>query len=89
MIQASYAVSSDETFGGTWPFRAHYHQAPGFCMYHVDEGSGAETSLLLHGEPTWSYLFRKQIPLWSKHYRVVAVDHMEFGKSERPQNRTY
>jgi haloalkane dehalogenase len=89
VIQATYAVASDETFGGTWPFRVHYYQTPGFRMHYVDEGSGAETLLLLHGEPTWSYLFRQQIPLWAEHYRVIAVDHMGFGKSETPQDRTY
>ena len=58
-------------------------------MHYVDEGAGDETLLLLHGEPTWSYLFRRQIDAWSKHARVVAVDHMGFGKSAAPQNRTY
>ena len=45
--------------------------------------------LLLHGEPTWGYLFRQQIPVWSKYARVIAVDHMGFGKSAAPQDRSY
>ncbi len=45
--------------------------------------------LLLHGEPTWSYLFRQQIPIWAARNRVIAVDHMGFGKSAAPQDRTY
>lgn len=89
MIQVTHTISSDETFDGTWPFRAHYYQAPGFRMHYVDEGSGPETLLLLHGEPTWSYLFRQQIPTWSKQHRVIAIDHMGFGKSEKPEDRTY
>ena len=44
--------------------------------------------VLIHGEPTWSYLFRKQIPVAERH-RVIAVDHMGFGKSAAPQDRTY
>ena len=83
------AVAADETFDGTWPFRAHYVDAPGFDMHYIDEGSGPETLLLLHGEPTWSYLFRQQIPDWAARHRVIAIDHMGFGKSATPQDRTY
>ena len=83
------AIAADETFDGTWPFRAHYTDAPGFRMHYVDEGGGPETLLLLHGEPTWGYLFRHQIPAWSRHARVVVPDHMGFGKSAAPQDRTY
>ncbi len=83
------AVVADERFDGTWPFGAHYTDAPGFRMHYVEEGSGPETLLLLHGEPTWSYLFRQQIPVWAANHRVIAVDHMGFGKSAVPQDRTY
>ncbi|MEO1092301.1 MAG: alpha/beta fold hydrolase [Pseudomonadota bacterium] len=89
MNQTIPAVTADETFGGTWPFRARYTDAPGFDMHYVDEGSGPDTLLLLHGEPTWSYLYRQQIPVWAARHRVVAIDHMGFGKSAAPQDRTY
>lgn len=58
-------------------------------MHYIDEGQGADTLLLLHGEPTWGYLYRQQIPVWSKQARVIAPDHMGFGKSAAPRNRTY
>lgn len=83
------AVDSDATFDGTWPFRARFSQAPGFPMHYVEEGAGPETLLLLHGEPTWSYLFRQQIQVWARHARVIAVDHMGFGKSATPRDRGY
>ena len=83
------AVSAEENFSNSWPFEANYSEAPGFRMHYIDEGEGAETLLLLHGEPTWSYLFRKQIAHWSTNNRVLAVDHMGFGKSETPPDRTY
>jgi haloalkane dehalogenase len=89
MCEALPAVPANETFDGTWPFAAHYTDAPGFKMHFIDEGEGADTLLLLHGEPTWGYLFRHQIPIWSRFARVVAPDHMGFGKSAAPQNRTY
>ena len=89
MTPAIPAVSAEETFDNTWPFKANYTQVPGFTMHYIDEGKGSETLLLLHGEPTWGYLYRQQIPVWAKNYRVIAVDHMGFGKSAAPQDRTY
>jgi len=89
MSQSMPALAADETFDGTWSFRARYSDAPGFRMHYVDEGVGPDTMLLLHGEPTWSYLFRRQIPVWAACHRVIAVDHMGFGKSAAPQDRRY
>lgn len=83
------AVAADETFDGTWPFRARYTEAAGYRAHYVDEGAGPETLLLLHGEPTWGYLFRKQIPVWAEHNRVIAIDQMGFGKSAAPKDRSY
>ncbi len=83
------AVAADESFDGSWPFSARYSEAPGFRLHYIDEGSGPETLLLLHGEPTWSYLFRRQIPVWAARHRVIAVDHMGFGKSATPQDWSY
>ncbi len=89
MSPVNPVVAPEETFDNTWPFRARYTDAPGFRIHYIKEGDGPETMLLLHGEPTWSYLFRQQIPVWTKRHRVIAVDHMGFGKSAAPQDRTY
>ena len=89
MIQSVDDAFIKETFDNTWPYSARYNHAAGFGMHYIDEGSGPETLLLLHGEPTWSYLFRQQIRIWSEHCRVIAVDHMGFGKSETPKDRTF
>lgn len=83
------AIPADETFDGTWPFRARYSEAAGYRAHFIDEGAGPETLLLLHGEPTWSYLFRKQIKVWAERHRVIAIDHMGFGKSAAPKDRQY
>lgn len=55
-------------------------------MHYVDEGSrGAKVVLLLHGEPTWSYLFRRTFPpLVEAGYRVIAPDLVGFGRSDKP-----
>jgi len=83
-------TSSNDTFDGTFPFAPHFSNAADFRMHYVDEGptSGAVV-LCLHGEPTWSYLFRNLIAELSSNYRVIAPDHMGFGKSETPGDRTY
>jgi len=82
------AVKASETFDHTWPYAAHYSSAPGFAMHYIDEGEG-EPLLLLHGEPTWGYLFRHQIAALKDTCRVVVPDHMGFGKSETPNHRTF
>jgi len=57
-------------------------------MHYVDEGSG-DPIILIHGEPTWSYLYRNFIPPLSRRFRVIAPDHMGFGKSESPTGADY
>jgi cis-3-alkyl-4-acyloxetan-2-one decarboxylase len=81
-------IPAHETFDGTFPFKPHFSNAPGFRMHYVDEGAGAPL-VCLHGEPTWSYLYRKFIPPLSKDFRVIAPDHMGLGKSETPPDREY
>lgn len=51
-------------------------------MAYVDTGSGSETFLLMHGEPTWGFLYRKQIPTLSSHGRVVVPDMLGLGRSD-------
>lgn len=81
-------IAADETFDGTFPFAPHFTTKPGFRMHYVDEGSG-EPIILIHGEPTWSYLYRNFIPQLSRNFRVIAPDHMGFGKSETPPDADY
>ncbi|KRX01459.1 hypothetical protein PPERSA_01362 [Pseudocohnilembus persalinus] len=59
-------------------------------MHFIDEGpkNAKETILLMHGEPTWSYLYRKFIPILTKKgYRVVVPDLIGFGKSDKPSQQ--
>jgi len=74
----------DETFGGTFPFRPHYLDLNGWSLHYVDEGAG-EPVLLLHGDPTWGYLYRTFIPPLSKTHRCIVPDHMGMGKSDVPR----
>ena len=61
----------------------HYHHLEGLRIHHVDEGAG-EPVLCLHGEPTWSYLYRRMIPVLAGPHRVVAPDFPGFGRSDKP-----
>jgi cis-3-alkyl-4-acyloxetan-2-one decarboxylase len=81
-------IPADETFDGTFPFAPHFSTKRGFRMHYVDEGGG-EPIILIHGEPTWSYLYRNFIPPLSRRFRVIAPDHMGFGKSESPPGAEY
>ena len=81
-------IKAEETFDGTWPFQPNFYAGNGFNMHYVDEGQG-DAIVCVHVEPTWGYLFRHQIPVWAEHARVIAPDHMGFGKSAAPQDRTY
>ena len=73
-----------------WPYAAHYLEVDGLRMAYVDEGPvGATTLLLLHGEPTWGYLYRRMIPtLVAAGYRVIAPDLIGFGRSDKPVERS-
>ncbi|MFE7528280.1 alpha/beta fold hydrolase [Kitasatospora sp. NPDC057542] len=81
-------IAAHETFDGTFPYRPHVSTAPGFPMHYVDEGAGPVV-LCLHGEPTWGYLFRDLIRRLAPTHRVVVPDHMGFGKSATPADRSY
>lgn len=79
----------DAAFAGLpgYDFAPHYVEVgPGLRMHYVDEGPrGAGVVLLLHGQPTWSYVWRGMIPLLSQAgQRVVAPDLIGFGRSDKP-----
>lgn len=59
-------------------------------IHYIDEGpKAAEPVLMMHGEPTWSYLYRKMIPIVTKAgFRVIAPDLVGFGKSDKPSKRS-
>ena len=67
-----------------YPFEPHYLDWQGLRMHYLDEGEGAEPILLLHGEPDWSYLYRKMVPVLAGRFRVVAPDYLGFGRSDKP-----
>jgi haloalkane dehalogenase len=75
----------DDRFTGLpgYPFEPSYLEQDGLRMHYVQEGSG-DPLLLLHGEPTWSFLYRTMIPPLAAVARVVAPDYFGFGRSDKP-----
>lgn len=65
-----------------FPYPPRYVQVGDTRMHYVDVGAG-EPILCLHGEPTWSFLYRRMIPPLAEHYRVIAPDLVGFGRSDK------
>lgn len=68
-----------------YPFKPNYIEIDGLRVHYLDEGpKDANPILLIHGEPTWSYLFRKMIPVFTAAgHRVIAPDLIGFGRSDK------
>lgn len=74
------------TFGGTWPFEPRWFGSPEGRTHFIDEGPrDARPVVLVHGNPTWGYLYRNFVPpLVDAGYRVIVPDHLGFGRSDKP-----
>jgi len=72
-----------------YPFAPHYVDVEGLRVHYVDEGPRAAAPvLMLHGEPSWSYLYRKMIPIvTAAGHRAIAPDLIGFGRSDKPVRR--
>jgi haloalkane dehalogenase len=66
-----------------YAFEPHYLEQDGLRMHYVEEGTG-DPVLLLHGEPTWAFLYRTMIPAIAGVARAVAPDYFGFGRSDKP-----
>ena len=81
-------MADDWTFGGTWPYEPRYFDTEDGRLHYVDEGPhGAVPVVLLHGNPAWSYLYRRFVPeLTGAGHRAIAVDLLGFGRSDKPDD---
>jgi haloalkane dehalogenase len=80
--------TTDWTFGGTWPYEPRWFQTAEGRLHYVDEGArDGLPVILVHGNPTWGYLWRNFIPvLVGAGYRVIVPDHLGFGRSDKPDD---
>ncbi len=83
-----FVRTAEENFDGlaNFPYLPNYHHWQDLRMHYVDEGpKDGPVMLLLHGMPTWGYLYRDIIPiLVQAGFRCIAPDHMGFGRSDKP-----
>jgi len=79
---------SDWTFDGTWPYEPRWFDSPDGRMHYVDEGPrDGRPIVMVHGNPTWGYLYRNFIPpLVEAGHRAIVPDHLGFGRSEKPRD---
>jgi haloalkane dehalogenase len=84
----TFLRTPDDNFEGlaNYPFAPRYHRWQDLRMHYLDEGpADGPVMLLLHGMPTWSYLYRDIIPpLTAAGFRCIAPDHIGFGRSDKP-----
>jgi cis-3-alkyl-4-acyloxetan-2-one decarboxylase len=71
-----------------YPFTSRYYSAHGHRLHYLDEGRGPVV-VMVHGNPTWSYYYRHAITQLADNHRVIAVDHMGCGLSDKPQDYPY
>ncbi len=79
----------DWSFGGTWPYTPKWFDSADGRLHYVDEGPReGRPVVLVHGNPTWGYLYRNFIdPLVEAGHRVIVPDHLGFGRSDKPTDR--
>ena len=75
-------------FARLYPFRPHYLDRQGLRYHYLDEGEG-ETLVMVHGNPTWSFFFRRLVLAFRDRYRVIVPDHMGCGLSDKPDAKAY
>lgn len=71
-----------------YPFESKYMDVNGHNLHYIDEGDG-ETLLFVHGTPSWSFDFRNVIKNLKSGYRCIAIDHIGFGLSDKPEQYDY
>jgi pimeloyl-ACP methyl ester carboxylesterase len=79
-------MTTDWTFGGLWPFEPRWFETSDGRMHYVDEGPwDGRPVVLVHGNPTWGFLYRNFIgPLTEAGHRAIVPDHLGFGRSDKP-----
>lgn len=72
-----------------YPFNSKYFDLPMGRMHYIDEGDSDHSIVMVHGNPAWSFTYRRLIKCLSKRYRCIAPDHIGFGLSDKPEKWDY
>ncbi len=82
-------IFQDKDFRSEYPFESHFLELNGWRYHYVDEGQGEQVLLFVHGNPTWSFMWRNLLKAFRPHFRVLAVDHIGCGLSDKPPQAPY
>lgn len=85
MIDTRISFTPDPTL---YPFTSRWFESSVGPIHYIDEGEG-RTLVLMHGNPDWSFLYHKMIPILSDHFRCIAMDYPGFGLSTHPKDYSY
>ncbi|HNW35011.1 MAG TPA: alpha/beta fold hydrolase [Candidatus Ozemobacteraceae bacterium] len=77
-----------EDFRHLYPFKSNWFENNGFRQHYLDEGVG-DPMVMVHGNPSWSFLFRALIPAFKHDHRVIVPDHIGCGLSDKPDAKRY
>lgn len=75
-------------FKDLYPFEPHFFERNGLKMHYLDEGQGPAV-VMVHGNPTWSFYYRRLVTSLSREYRTIVPDHIGCGLSDKPRNGAY
>lgn len=84
-------LAQDWTFAGKWPFAPIWFDTPDGKIHYIDEGPiDAVPVVMVHGNPTWGYLYRNFIKaVVAQGYRAIVMDHLGFGRSDKPDDTSH
>lgn len=87
-VEALPLVPPDWVDRTQYPFQSRFFETPHGRMHYIDEGAG-EVILFVHGNPSWSFEYRKLVARLRQGYRCIAIDHLGFGLSDKPAAASY
>jgi pimeloyl-ACP methyl ester carboxylesterase len=88
MVMKKNKKIDTSTFRHLYPFKSHYMDINGLDYHFLDEGKGNPV-VMIHGNPTWSFYFRKLVKGLSSQFRTIVPDHIGCGLSDKPDVRQY
>jgi len=88
--RAERARALCSSFRAEYPYQPHFLELPGGSLHYIDEGPcNAAPILCVHGNPTWSFYYRRVVDQFRESHRVIAPDHLGCGLSDKPQEWSF
>ncbi len=87
-MKSNYPTVDPDDYRPLYPFQSHFLDRNGLRYHFVDQGQGNPV-VMVHGNPTWSFFFRRMITALASSHRTIAPDHMGCGLSDKPGDGEY